>query len=333
MDESYLGVVPDPRSKIDKDKDFQQEEVLPMAIVLNWNRDISGAPSYSLRDQDGSGSCVGQSSAKALETITNEIQSAHPIYRRRANFPSAGMYLHDAGDIIRHKGTTTELLDPSQRMTEAQMNEEVTVPTPLTEPSYIMVNVKDIDAIATAIETQKHCLITFYGTLAEYANVEKPIVIPSDNLNCAHCICGVYYFKDDVGNKCILADESWGPDHIRRRILTEDYLRARGTGAMYFVPPAPVPVIKKPKYNFKTPLLYGQKSEDIKALQDILKYEKLFPLTVESTGLYLSITVKGVLAWQIKHKVAPLAELNSLQGKRVGEKTIKALNLIYGSKK
>ena len=324
----YLGVTEDNRSQIDKDKDYKHEEAV-MSIPLNWNRGIEGAPLYSLRDQDGSGSCVGQSVAKALEILNNgEVESAHPTYRRRANYPGIGMWLADAGFIIRHKGTTTELLDPSQRMSEVQMNAEITVETPINGYLYIFPDVKNIDEIATAIELQKHCIITINGTIQEYANSEKPIVTPG-TLNCSHAICGVYYFTDENGVKCILIDESWGPNYIKRRVLTEDYLRSRGTGAMYFIPPVPNPESEKPKFEFKTVLLYGQSNNSIKNLQDILKYEGLFPKNIDSTGKYFSITAKAVLAWQIKHNVAPMAELNSLQGKRVGEKTIKALNLIY----
>lgn len=328
MSEVYLGVVPDPRTDEQKEKDYKHEEVA-MAIPLKWKRDISGAPVYSLRDQDGSGSCVGQGSGKGLETINGVITSAHPIYRRRSNFPSPGMWLQNAGEILYKDGTTTEALDPSQRMSEAEMNADIKVETPDKGYLYFFPNVKNIDEIAQAIETYKHCLITVGGTIQEYANVEKPVVIPSDKLNLFHCICGVYYFTDDYGNKCILADESWGPDHIRRRILTEDYLRARGTGAMYFVKQTPVPAPQKPKFTFQSVLLYGQSNYSIRALQDILKYEGLFPKTVASTGNYLSITAKGVLAWQKKHNVASLEELNSLQGKRVGQKTIAKLNELY----
>jgi len=65
------------------------------------------------------------------------------------------------------------------------------------------------------------------------------------------------------------------------------------------------------------------------ALQNILKYEGRFPSNVASTGYYGSITAKAVYAFQVAHKVAPLSELDSLRGRRVGDKTIKALNETY----
>src|SRR3990167_4423797 len=74
----------------------------------------------------------------------------------------------------------------------------------------------------------------------------------------------------------------------------------------------------------------GQQNDDIKMLQNILKNEGLFPSNPNmNTGYYGAITAKAVLQWQIKHSVADLLELNSLAGRRVGEKTIKKLNEIY----
>ncbi len=329
MELTNPGLAEDVRSQIDKDKDYIHAEVAPQAILLKWNRGIEGAPIYSVRDQDGSGSCVSQAIAKALETITGVVQSAHPVYRRRANYPSLGMWLQDGGNIVRQLGTTSEVLDPSQRLNETQMNEDIFVETPLKEAIYITADFKDINAIATAIETQKHCVITFNGRMQEYAYTDKPTIIPG-NLDCAHAICGVYYFTDENGEKCILIDESWGPNNIRRRIITETYLKARGTGAMYFIPTPPLPGPQKPVYRFLAPLAYGDAgSLGVRMLQDVLKYEGLFPINVISSGYFGEITRKAVYNWQIKHNVAPMSELIALQGRRVGEKSLLVLNNLY----
>jgi hypothetical protein len=321
------GLIPDTRSQIDKDKDYVHDEVAPQAVALNWDRGIEGAPTYSIRDQNGSSSCVGQATAKALEIITGTVQSAHPIYRRRNNYPNLGMWLQDAGNIVRHLGTTSEEISPSQKMSELEMNKDIFVETPIKQAMYITANFKDIDTIAMAIETQKHCVLTIQSNYAEW-DVEKPKVSWSP-ITFGHAICGVYYFKDENGEKCILIDESWGASNIRRRILTESFIKARGTGALYFIPIVPTPPPTKPKFTFSSVLEFGQNNFSIKMLQDILKYEGFFPTATTSTGYYGEITRKCVLQWQIKHDVAPMAELNALQGKRVGQKTIAKLNSIY----
>ena len=328
-EEILNGVLPDPRSPMDVQKDYLHDELIPMAVVLNWNRDMSGAPKYSVRDQDSSSSCVGQGTAKALEIITGVVQSAHPQYRRRANYPYPGAYLQDAMDIIKNQGTTTEALDASQQMSETLMNRDVTVETPLTEPVYIRISPVSIDDIAMAIETQKHCVLTIVSSMPEW-NVVKPIVSVTAP-TFGHCICGIYYFTDEVENKCILVDESWGENQIRQRILTEDFIKARCTGAMYFVAAQPLPVPVKPKFTFSRTLVYGNSNYSVRALQDILKYEGFFPLNVSSTGYYGIITAKGVLAWQLKHSVDTIANLNALQGRSFGPKSIKVANALYSN--
>ena len=75
--------------------------------------------------------------------------------------------------------------------------------------------------------------------------------------------------------------------------------------------------------------LHESQKADVVALQNILKYEGRFPANVASTGYYGSITAKAVYNFQVAHQVASLSELNSLGGRRVGPKTIKALNEIY----
>lgn len=321
------GLVIDTRSDIDKEKDYVHEEVAPQAVPLKWNRGIEEWPKYSVRDQDGSSSCVGQAIAKALETITGVVESAHPIYRRRRNYPNLGMWLQDGGDIMRHLGTTTEAIDPSQKMSEQQMNADIFVQTPLTEMMYITADFKDIDTLATAIETQKHCIITINSDYQEWDNL-KPVVLPQPT-TFGHAICATYYFTDEYGKKCLGIDESWGLKQITQRVITEDFLIKRATGAMYFVPVIPVPSPPKPVFHFFNPLEYGQTNYGIKNLQDILKYESLFPANIVSSGFYGEITRKAVLAFQIKHNVDTLDILNALQGRRVGPKTILALNMIY----
>lgn len=328
------GVIPDPRSEEERSKDYKHEEVA-MAVPLNWARDKSGAPVYSNRDQDGSGSCYGQAASKAFEILEGQVISAHPIYRRRTNFPDQGMWGPDVGRICTKKncGTTTEILDPSQRQGEEEMNRDVVVATPIVQAGYFMLtDPTDMDALANAIETRKHCVISISGPLEFYAKYEKPIPKPYPEFprNFGHALCLVYYFTDENGEKCVIADESWGPNNIRRRILTATYIKWHITSAMYFIHETPPPPAK-PKHTFTKVLYFGMENEpDVVALQDILKYEGFFPAAGNSTGNYYEITRKAVLKFQRKYAVAPESELVSLQGRRVGKKTMAKLNELYG---
>ena len=87
----------------------------------------------------------------------------------------------------------------------------------------------------------------------------------------------------------------------------------------------------KPQYVFKKNLEYGMSDPDIKALQDILKFEGLMPATVPSTGGYFEQTRKAVLSYQKRNGlITPLQEL-MYQGKYVYEITRASLNRKYGT--
>jgi hypothetical protein len=88
-------------------------------------------------------------------------------------------------------------------------------------------------------------------------------------------------------------------------------------------------LIEKPKpvkYTFLAKMELGQHSSDIVALQDLLKKEDCFPLTVNSTGYYGEITRQAVLKFQKKYKVANAIELAYVNGKWCGAKTLQVLN-------
>lgn len=328
-----LGVIDDPRSDEEKAKDWQHEEIAG-AVPLKWvEKPQNKWRSYDLRDQDGSSSCVSQASAKAFEILDekNIVYSAHPIYRRRMNYPDGGMYLQNAGDIAKNGGTTTEALDPSQHLNETNMNRDIIVDTPAKIAGYVNINYRDIDAVAEAIEAHGHCVMIFHGNRKEWTDIPK--YNPALPVDIGHSICAVDYFLYN-GEKVILIEDSWGRATTMgnggQRLITAEYLNNRFSGGIYFLPAAPAPT-RRSLWNFEKPLTYGMRnSEDVVALQNALKYEGLFPAAIASSGNYLTITAKAVLAFQRKYSVAPEIELAALAGKVVGPKTRAKLNELYG---
>jgi hypothetical protein len=293
--------------------------------------------------------------------------SATHIYQRRSNKPSSGMAGVDAFNIA-SKGATLEELVPSQDMNDPQMDGteipqyKQDVGSVFKIGNYVSLPIKDIETIASIIQTtNKGVMVWFYFKGDEWTDTPT-VKYPDLNLYAGdtsrHSVTAVDFTLYN-GKKALIIEDSWGKlfGLNGQRVITEDFFRVRNWFAAYPInfafddqvqpqpEPQPSPGPGKPKYTFTKPLVFipwdsaknqpanlalheNQKS-DVVALQNILKYEGHFPSNVASTGYYGSITAKAVYAFQVAHKVASLSELDSLRGRRVGEKTIKALNEIY----
>jgi len=292
METINLGVAEDPRDQRERDRDYLH---LASGSPVAWiEKPQEEWKSYTERDQDGSLSCVAQSAAKAFEIMSKgTVTSAHPIYRPRMNYPSGGMWLQNCGDIAKNAGTTTESLDVSQKIGEIEMNRDITVQTPQKVAGYVMVNPKDIDAIAEAIRTYGQCLMTFAGNRKEWDDV--PRYNPSLKEDIRHCVCGVDFFLYN-GKKCILIEDSWGHTTTLgnggQRIITEDYLKARFFDAMYLIPKT---------FRFTRTLRYGSVGEDVRQMQKILKitpdgiFGKATLAAVKNFQYHNGLSVDGVV--------------------------------------
>ncbi len=139
------------------------------------------------------------------------------------------------------------------------------------------------------------------------------------------------------GEKALVIDDSWGRFNQwnGQRVLTETFLKSRLFFAGHLLnlsnhhDPAH-PTILKPKYTFSAHLGWNIKpNADVIALQNILKYEGLFPLAQTSTGIFLQITAKAVQQFQIKNGIMDFANVTDLTKVVVGPKTIALLNSKY----
>lgn len=83
------------------------------------------------------------------------------------------------------------------------------------------------------------------------------------------------------------------------------------------------------RHFFPRQLFYRQKNKEVEYLQIALKIDGTFPKNQITTGYYGDITKKAVKDFQIKYKVAPLTELDAVDGKIVGNKTLKKLNELF----
>ena len=293
-DELKSGVIKDPRSEEEKARDYKHSD-LAGAIVVNWMEKLRDEwKKYKSRYQDGSLSCVAQSVAKAVEVMTDKVMSAHPPYRSRSNYPEGGMYLKNLGEVGKKIGTTTELLDISQWQNETQMNRDITVPTPTKIGGYLFPNFKSIDEIAQAIEVSEHCILIFHCNKDEWIDIP---VFNGKEIDFGHCVCAVDYFIHE-GKKVLLIEDSTGhqtslsPDKNGQRLITEDFLSKRCSGAMYLTLGTPIP-----PYVFTKTLRYGMRGEDVRQLQK--------KLGITADGIFGKNTQSAVIAFQKLHGLTP----------------------------
>lgn len=346
----------DNRSLSEKEKDTKFEETVSTANVdrVNWvEKKESEWRKFPIFDQNGSGSCVAQTAAKMLgiNYFINEGSYVHfsatDIYQQRSNRPSGGM-IGVEGLRLAGQGVTLEDLAPSQNLKDSQMDNYLIAPYKhkvgdvfKVDGEPVVLPTRDIDTIASVIQrTQKGVMVWFYFERREWTDeprVRNTNLTLTGSSTVRHSVTAVDFFKID-GKRYLLIEDSWGPEYGKggRRLISEDFFAARNWFAGYIMN------FKfddskddnKPRHAFPNDLKYSPVvhygNADVIALQDILKYEGLFPKNIESTGWYGSVTADAVLKFQLKYKVAPEAELRELAGKVVGPKTREALNQLYG---
>lgn len=327
-----LGANFDDRPEEAKALDYKFEEIVSSVDPVNW---IEKKPEtwrkFPIFDQNGSGSCVAQTFVKLLGILywlANGVYvhfSATHVYQRRVNKPEGGMGGEDVFKIGQ-KGVTLEELVPSQKMTDSQMDSisiadyKVKVGEIFKIGNYVMLPIRDIDTVASVIQkTGKGLMTWFYFTYPEWTT-EPYIINPNLELRasstCRHSVACVD-FTLYKGKKAIIIDDSWGTSYGQKgqRVITEDFFKSRNWFVAY---PIAFKFSEKadpnrPKYSFTRNVNFSPvffKDADVVILQNILKYEGLFPTNVDSTGYLGAITRKAIMAWQLKNGIPQTGNLD-----------------------
>lgn len=325
--------------------------------------------SFEDQNQDGSGSCVAQTVKKLAQILVwleeNEDAlisfSATSIYIHRSNKPDGGMIGVEAFDIWKDKGISLEALVPSQNMNDAQMDAvkvkdyENKIGAIFQIGGHVGIANGDFEAVASTIQqTGKGVMTWFYFISKEWSPEFPKILDPNITIptGSRHSVAAVDFGLIN-GKKYIKIEDSAQFGGRTVRYISEEFFKARNWFTRYpmnfkfqagFTEPSPAPTPGKPVYHFTKPLvfipldkngnisdlaLHTSQKADVVALQDILRFEGVYPTNVNSTGYYGATTAKAVYNYQKKYAVAPSWELEPLQGKRVGEKTIAHLNNKY----
>lgn len=352
MDEDLKnpGALIDTRPPEKKKKDYWFGEIVAAADPVSWvEKPENQWRRFPDQDQNGSSSCVAQTVKKLalillwLKENTQVKFSATHIYQRRQNRPAQGMQGIDAFDLWM-KGITLEDLVPSERLQDPQMDGtkiekyEEDIGKIFGISGHVGINTGDFEGVASVIQkTGKGVMVWFYFTAAEWSPfipVAKEKIDVGAPAAVRHSVAAVDFFLYQ-GKKYLLIEDSAHFGGITRRLISEEFFKARNFFTRYsmnfkFQDPTTLP--EKPHYTFTKTLNFSETfftDQEVKALQEILKYEGLFPMNVDSTGYYGSVTAKAVLAFQKRYAVASDIELEALAGRTVGPKTIAKLNELY----
>ena len=347
------GVIDDPRTEDEKARDYKHHEIASgeKKIFVNWEeKKREDWNIYEKRVQNGSGSCVAQALAKMLG-INNFFEegdfislSAKDIYTKRSN-DGAGMWGVDALQIVKQTGATLEDMMPSQGMTEDEINEverkiyQVQIGKIFKPKNFIILDF-NIDRIGEQIQKNRPVLMFLSFNKNEWTDAPQKKTEQNTGLEIHHAVVGVdtTIYK---GEKAIIIDDSWGEfeELDGQRIITESFMKGRMSFCAYLIDlhndwreNEDKDLKEKPKHEFTKGMKYSDTfnvDEEVKWLQKILIYENLFPMNVDVTGYYGSITRKAVLEFQLKHEVDKESVLKELDGKFVGPKTLEKLNELY----
>lgn len=201
---------------------------------------------------------------------------------------------------------------------------------------YAQIDVSDPQLVAKGINDSKSGILCRYtageswytaknGKLS-WASIDiDPLRVPTQSLS-GHAI-GAVYFDYTINLTQTLAN-TWGTEWNDQNkgnahVNWSDYKMTEAWIPYYDFTPT-VPLFT---HSFQIDIKYGQKGDEIVALQKALSTIKYF--IVNPTGYYGDITAQAVLAFQ-KDKVSlSWYEQYILRGKLVGLKTRQTLNLIF----
>jgi hypothetical protein len=345
MKDNFLGVVEDIRTPVQKSKDWSSDEVASSFPII-WEEKTK-YKFFSRRNQDGSSTCMAQSGCKMLgienekETGDYKELSATPVYQERSNKPGAGMFLQDCLSILSKPVACLESQVPSQNMSESQIDAsyEKTKEQAITAGiyragGYAQIPI-DIDKIAGIVSQGKGVqLIVFFEANEWWGNkVVKIINKKLDKYAIAtkrHGVCAVDFTMYKGQKALVIEDSAVLENEDGQRIITEDWLLKRCYGAGYLLElENDYSIENKPHHHFEGALKFGMRGLDVKALQDILKYEKFFPAYVPSTGYFGAITAKALKEWQLSHALFDFEKEQDMRKIRFGAKSMSLMNYLY----
>ncbi len=335
MENKYSGVL-DNRTEKEKSQDFRAEELVVFGVVAFPERE---PVSYTVRNQSSSGSCVSQTVAKMLEVWKKKkgddvVYSATPIYQSRSNKPLAGMSAVEALSHPMKNGGFLERDIPSQNMDDAQMDALTYTKRPTNDkPTNYLFYPHDFYSVGLTVQKYGAVMLWFKCSYQEWSQD-----IPSGNSTSEavrHSVTCVDAIRHK-GVDYLIIEDSWGtwlkksdvPLKAGQRAITKEFFDAHNFLVSAFTT-FEYNGGDKPHYTFSEAIWFGKKGEDVKRLQEILRYEKFFPSNVDITGYCGAVTLRALKEWQISHGITDFSLESNITKIRFGSKSIAEANKIY----
>jgi hypothetical protein len=334
-----------------KSKLFTIEELVAgssESIVLEVT-DPSQWKIWPKRNQANSNTCVYQARAKAAgilrEQTTGEfVEYSAADYNKRSNQDSAGSYPVEAFDLWKSQGIGLEVLEPSQNMSDADVSRvtqspfEMDVAKLSKAANYVALPWFDFDTIvATLHATKKPIPLGFFGTVKEWNRNVPKILEPDLTLEEAavhHEVCATPNYGIYLGEEGFTIEDSWGSTGIEGkgvRWITRSFCEKRnyiaGLYPTAFKTYTDIGVLPtKPKIYLPVDLEFGMRHPDVRKLQEVYKYEGLFPANHPGSELFHNITLECTKKFQVRYGVASPGDTGY---GRVGPKTRAKINSLF----
>lgn len=324
-------------NRANKTKDFKWNEVFVSGVVTFPERASIG---YTVRHQDGSGSCVAQTVAKMLEVWdfkhdnTPTVYSATPIYTIRSNKPAPGMIGVEALNHPIKNGVWLESVCPSQQMSDFAMDSSnIPVTSQKERPSAFLIMPVDFYSVASEVDRSGAVMLWVKCSAEEWSTIVPTGNSDSEAIRHSITVVDKISWK---GEEYLIIEDSWGqlvknseiPIQEGQRAITKKFFDKHCFFTACFTSFSFDDVVK-PKHTWKTIMKYGQTSNDIKKLQEVLIYEKLFPSNVGATGYFGGITARALVKWQMKYGFYSFANETNMAKVQAGPRTIEKLNSLY----
>lgn len=378
VNEFGTGALVNTRTPEETQTDVHFAEIVATAATVVWLAKVASAwRKFPAFNQASSNACVAFSMAKILGVMrwlkdgVFVTFAGGDIYRRRPNKPGAGME-STAPYAIAAQGVTLEALLPTQNMGDTQIDGlkipdyvgEVGELFAIQNPKAIVLPIGDIDAVASVIQqTGKAVMVWFYFTSREWGSNISPlgsdfnVPVIMDNLanpqspaSLRHSLAAVDFTMYGGVKALVIEDSAWFGG-FNRRIITEDWFRARNFFSAYPMNFKQVRVSNAlPDYIFKKslsfipwddvknapadPVLNAAQLADVKVLQTILQIMEdehgntYLPTNVTATGYYGALTADAVYKWGCDHLLGVVSQstLDTLGGKTFGSASMSEMN-------